>query len=172
MRTYVRLVLATTLTLALAAGVAVAAALPASAATTWAPRKTHSFDPAADLAEFESRILIRVNRIRERRHLPRVRVFQSCVDGYSERWAEHLRSSRSLVHRDLDGLLDGCDLTWVGENLVSGSGLRPITAVRAWMDSAPHRAVLMKPRAVWAGVGVRVGGDGVTYAVLNFGDRT
>ncbi len=171
MRSTARLVLATTLTLAVTAGIAIVAALPASAAT-WAPRTSQSFDPQRDLDEFESRILIRVNRARERRGLSKVRVFQSCVDGYSERWSQKLRSSGEMVHRDLGAVLDGCDLNWVGENLVSGTALRPRAAVRAWMDSPPHRQVLMKRRAVWAGVGVRVGSDGRTYAVLNFGDRT
>ena len=171
MRSSARLVLATALTLAVTAGVALVATLPATAAT-WAPRTSASFDPQRDLDEFESRILIRVNRARARRGLSKVRVFQSCVDGYSERWSQKLRSSGELVHRDLGAVLDGCDLNWVGENLVSGTALRPRAAVRAWMDSPPHRQVLMKPRAVWAGVGVRVGNDGRTYAVLNFGDRT
>ena len=171
MRSHARLVLATALTLAVTAGLALVAALPASAAT-WAPRTTSSFDPATDLDEFESRILIRVNRVRARHDLSRVRVFHSCVDGYAERWSQRLKNSGELVHRDLGVVLDGCDLNWVGENLVSGTGLRPGVAVRAWMDSPPHRRVLLKPRATWAGLGVRVDGDGRTYAVLNFGDRS
>ena len=170
MRTHARLVLATMLTLAVTAGIAVVAALPASSAT-WAPRTSTSFDPASDLDEFESRILVRVNRVRARHDLSRVRVFQSCVDGYAERWSKHLRATGKLVHRDLDVVLDGCDISWVGENLVRGTGLRPNVAVRAWMQSPPHRKVLLKPRATWAGIGVRVDSDGRTYAVLNFGDR-
>ena len=171
MRTHARLVLATMLTLAVTAGVVVVAALPASS-STWAPRTSTSFDPATDLDEFESRILLRVNRMRARHDLSRVRVFQSCVDGYAERWSKRLRATGELVHRDLDVVLDGCDISWVGENLVSGTGLGPSVAVRAWMQSPPHRKVLLKPRANWAGVGVRVGSDGRTYAVLNFGDRS
>lgn len=170
MRTHARLVLATLLTLAVTAGAALVATLPASA-TTWAPRASSSFDPATDLEQFEARILLRVNRLRARRDLAPVRAFHSCVDGYAERWASHLTGTGALVHRDLDAVLGGCNLNWVGENLVSGTALRPWVAVRAWMDSPPHRAVLLKPRAKWAGVGVRVGRDGRTYAVLNFGDR-
>lgn len=169
MRTHARLVLATLLTLAVTAGVVSVAVLPSSAAT-WAPRKVASFDPVRDLDQFESRILLRVNRVRARHDLPKVRVFHSCVDGYAERWSQRLKRTGALVHRDLDAVLGGCDLNWVGENLVRGVGLRPAAAVRAWMDSPPHRAVLLKARARWAGVGVRVGRDG-TYAVLNFGDR-
>ena len=170
MRTYARLLLATALTLVLTAGVTTITALPASSAT-WAPQKSKSFDPQRDLDQFEARILIRVNRARARHNLPKVRVFQTCVDTYAERWSQKLKRSGDLVHRDLGSVLNGCDLNWVGENLVSGTGLRPWRAVRAWLDSPGHRAVLLKRRAVWAGVGVRVGNDGRTYAVLNFGDR-
>ncbi len=172
MRPNARLFLASVLALAVTAGLAVVAALPASSASTWAPRTSDSFDPAVDLDEFESRILIRVNRLRAQRDLPKVRVFQSCVDGYAERWSKKLKRTEKLVHRDLDSVLDGCDINWVGENLVSGVGLTPSAAVRAWMHSTDHRKVLMKRRAVWAGVGVRVGDDDCTYAVLNFGDRS
>lgn len=171
MRSHARLVLATALTLAVTAGVAILAALPASSAT-WTPRTSSSFDPQADLEEFESRILIRVNRVRARHNLPKVRVFQSCVDGYAERWSQKLKKSGAMRHRDLGTMLDGCNLNWVGENLVSGTGLLPRVAVRAWMDSPPHRSVLLKRRANWAGVGVRVDQHGRTYAVLNFGDRS
>ena len=101
-----------------------------------------------------------------------MRVFQSCVDGYAERWSRRLKRIEKLEHRDLGKILDGCDVNWVGENLVSGTDLGPNAAVRAWMQSPPHRRVLLKKRARWAGIGVRVGGDGRTYAVLNFADRT
>ena len=170
MRSNARLFLATLLTLAVTAGVTLVAALPASSAT-WAPRTSSSFDPQADMDQFEARILVRVNQVRTRRGLPRVRVFQSCVDNYAESWARRLSRTETMVHRDLTKVINGCDLSWVGENLVAGTGLRPATAVRAWMHSPPHRSILLKKRAQWAGIGVRIGSDGRTYAVLNFGDH-
>jgi len=171
MRIHARLALTTLLTLAIATGAGLVATSPATAAT-WAPRATDSFDPQTDLDEFESRVLIRVNQVRKRRGLPRVRVFQSCVDRYAERWSRRLTRLEKLEHRSLGAVLDGCKVNWVGENLVRGTGLRPDAAVRAWMQSPPHRRVLLKRRASWAGIGARVGGDGRTYVVLNFADRT
>ena len=44
--------------------------------------------------------------------------------------------------------------------------------LEAWLDSPSHRAVLLKPRARWAGIGVRVDAEGRTIGVLNFGDAT
>lgn len=170
MRSYVRLILVTVLAVAMTAGTA-AVALPAMSAT-WSPRTSSSFDPHRDLTEFESRILVEVNQVRTERGLPKVRVFHSCVDTYAESWARRLGRTGSFHHRDLSTVLEGCDLNWVGENLVRGSDLLPRTAVQAWMASPAHRSVLLKPRARWAGIGVRVGSDGKKYAVLNFGDRS
>lgn len=170
MRLHARLLLATLLPVLLTAGT-LALTAPAQAAT-WAPRLDRALDPDVNVNEFEDRILIRINKARARHGLARVRVFQSCVDGYSERWSRHLRKIDTLVHRDLGRMLDGCNLNWVGETLVSGTSLTPAAAVRAWLDSPPHRAVILKPRARWAGIGVRVNSDGKVFAALNFGDRT
>lgn len=171
MRPYARLVLATLLSLVFTAG-GLAAVSPAQSAATWTPRVGSSFDPQRDLDQFESRILVRINRARSRHDLGRVRVFHACVDSYSERWSRRLKRIDDLVHRDLSRMIDGCHLNWVGETLVSGTGLTPRSAVRAWLNSPPHRAVILKRRARWAGVGVRVNRDGKVYAALNFADRT
>ena len=170
MRLHARVFLAALMSLTFAAG-AVALSSPAQSAT-WAPRLNDSFDPQRDLGEFEDRILVQIHKARARHDLPKVRVFQSCVDGYAERWAKRLKRIDNLVHRNLTTVLSGCDLHWVGETLVSGSSLTPASAVRAWLDSPPHRAVILKSRARMAGIGVRVAGNGKVYAVLNFGDRT
>ena len=170
MRLHARILLAAVMSLTFAAGT-VALSSPAQAAT-WSPRINTSLDPLLAPGEFEDRILVQINKARARHDLPKVRVFQSCVDGYAERWAKHLKSIDSLVHRNLTKVLSGCDLRWVGETLVSGTSLTPSSAVRAWLNSPPHRAVILKDRARMAGIGVRVDGNGKVYAVLNFGDRT
>ena len=105
-------------------------------AATWAPRTSESFDPQRDLDEFESRILIRVNRAaRPARPLRRSGSSSPASTATPSGGRRSCGSSGELVHRDLGAVLDGCDLNWVGENLVSGTGLRPRAAVRAWMDS-------------------------------------
>lgn len=171
MRTCGRLVLTTLLPLALLVA-SVSAVAPAQSATTWTPRVSTSFDPRSDLDEFEARILLQVNRARVRHGLSRVRVFQTCVDGFSERWSGRLKRRDALEHRNLTTVLRRCDMSWVGETLVSGTGLTPWATVRAWLSSPSHRAVLLKRRARLAGVGVRVNRDGKVYAALNFADRS
>jgi uncharacterized protein YkwD len=172
MRDLVRLILAACLAIALT-GAGAAVFLAPAHAKTWAPDPDPDANPVQNLDEFENRILVRVNKLRARANLKKVRVFESCVDGTSERWATHIKRTGKFEHRgNLKKVLNHCDLSWVGENLVRGSGLTPRQVVRLWMQSPSHKAVLMKKRARWAGIGVRVDGKGRLIAVLNFGDAS
>ena len=160
----------TVVSLGLMAGGTALVTWPAEAKTWVGPKADPEVDPMQDLDEFENRVLGAVNKARVAAGLKKVRVFQSCVDGYSERWARRIKKTGELAHRDQMKVLAGCDLTWTGEALVRGAGLTPKVAVDAWLRSPSHRAVLMKKRARWAGVGVRIDGQGRVVGVLNFGD--
>lgn len=172
MRHLLRLLSATVLSIALVAGSTALFAAPATAKTWLAPSADPDVDPLQNLNEFENRILVKINRARARHDLKRVRLFESCVDGKSESWAKRIKRTGKFVHRDQMTVINSCDLSWTGETLVRGIGLTPEVAVRAWLNSPSHRAVIMKPRARWAGIGVRVDGQGRTVGVLNFGDAS
>lgn len=146
--------------------------LPAHAKTWAAPSVNPKADPSHNLDEFENRVLAQINKARARHGLRKVRVFQSCVDHMSERWARHIRRSGDFQHRNQITVLNRCDLHWTGETLVRGVGLTPRSAVRAWLHSPSHRAVILKKRARWAGVGARIDSEGRVVGVLNFGDPT
>lgn len=143
---------------------------PASAKIWKVPESDLSLDPLVKLTEYETRVVNLVNKKRVAHDLKPVRYFQSCLDGMAERWARHLADIGELVHRDQRRVLRRCDLTWAGETLVRGTALSPAGAVKAWMASKPHRAVLMKARANRAGVGVKLDNQGRIVGVLNFGD--
>jgi uncharacterized protein YkwD len=147
-------------------------ALPTAAeAKVWSVAKpNYSVDPLVKLNEYENRVMVKINKIRAKKHLPKVKYFQSCLDRKSEKWAGHLADIGSLVHRDQQSMLKACNLNWTGETLVSGTALAPGDAVKAWMHSKPHRQVIMKKRAARAGVGSRITAAGKIYTVLNFGD--
>jgi len=167
-----RLLCAALLSLGLATGSTAVLAAPAEAKTWQVPSADPEADPQVNLNEFENRILLKINRVRAKRGLKKVRLFQSCVDQKSENWARRIKRTGEFVHRDQMKVIKGCDLVWTGETLVRGVGLTPEVAVQAWLDSPSHRAVLMKPRARWAGIGVKVDSQGRTIGVLNFGDAT
>ena len=156
--------------LALALGGLLTSTTGSASAALWNPAVDTSLNPLLHLDEYEDRILVHVNRNRRAAGLRPVRYFQTCVDGVAERWAAYLASSGELVHRDQRRILDRCNFTWAGEALVRGTALTPEEAVRAWMNSPTHRAVLMKPRANRAGIGVRIDLRGRVVGVLNFGD--
>jgi uncharacterized protein YkwD len=164
-------------TLALVVGAASLAAISPltsspAAASTWAvPAPDLSLDPLLNLDEFENRLVVRINKARKHAGLKPVRFFDGCTDHFSERWAVHLAETGDFVHRNQRKILRRCDLTWVGEALVRGTGLTPGGAVKAWLHSPEHRAVLMKSRANRAGVGVRIDGQGRVVGVLNFADN-
>ncbi len=145
---------------------------PSFAATTaHAGRVAHeSSRSLTALDRYEKHILKRINLARLAEGLHRVRLVSPCLDRYSERWAAHLATTGDFVHRDQRKVLRGCDLNWVGETIARGTGSSPTDVVTAWLNSPPHRAVIMKPRANRAGVGVRRDGSGRLISVLNFGD--
>jgi uncharacterized protein YkwD len=74
------------------------------------------------------------------------------------------------------GYLDGARAHHLGENIAFGSGSAgsPAAIVQAWMNSPPHRAIILTPDFRDAGVGIALGapqgGDGVTYT-LDVGRR-
>lgn len=156
--------------LALVLGGLLMSTTQSASAAIWRPAVDSSLNPLLSLDEYEDRVLVKVNRNRRAAGLRPVRYFQTCVDGFAERWAAHLASTGEFVHRDQRRILDRCGFTWAGETLVRGTALTPAEAVRAWMNSPTHRAVLMKPRANRAGIGVRIDLRGRVVGVLNFGD--
>jgi uncharacterized protein YkwD len=74
------------------------------------------------------------------------------------------------------GYLDGARAHHLGENIAWGSGSEatPAAIVAAWMNSPPHRAIILTPDFRDAGVGIArgapQGGDGMTYT-LDVGTR-
>ena len=99
-----------------------------------------------------------------------MRSVDPCLDGLSERWAQHLATSGDFVHRDQRRILRRCNLNWTGENLIQGTAFTPAAAVKSWLRSPGHRAVLMKPRASLGGIGISIDDRGHIVGVLNFGD--
>lgn len=158
-------VLALTLTLL------VTTASPASAATWRVPAPDYDVNPLVALDEYEVRLVHAVNKRRAARDLPRVRRFDGCLEKKAEAWARKLARTQERRHRRLEPVLDDCRVWWVGEALAFTERSAPVKVVDAWMGSTAHRRIIMKRRANLAGVGVRRGGDGMLYIVLNFADR-
>ena len=127
-------------------------------------------DTALTPDQFESQILAIANKHRKAAGLKPVRTVNPCLDRLSEGWAAHLAEAGEFEHRNQRRILRRCNLNWTGENLIQGTNFTPAAAVKSWLDSPGHRAVLMKPRASLAGLGISIDADGRIVGVLNFGD--
>lgn len=151
----------------------VASAGPAQASVRRVPEPDYSVNPMSHPGEYANRVVARINDMRARAGLRQLRVYQTCLDNHSERWAKYLAQSGRLEHRNQYRVLSACNLHWTGETLARGAGnLTPRAMVRAWMHSPSHRAVLMKPRANLAGVAMRHDAQGRIVGVVNLGDPT
>jgi uncharacterized protein YkwD len=151
----------------------VASAGPAEASVRRVPAPDYSTRVSTHPGEYANRIVARINAARAHAGLRRLRLYQACLDGQSERWASYLARSGRLEHRNQYRVLRACNLHWTGETLARGAGgLTPGAMVRAWMHSPAHRAVLMKPRANLAGVAIRRDAQGRVVGVVNLGDPT
>jgi uncharacterized protein YkwD len=126
---------------------------------------------AAEASAAEKRMVRAVNGVRAGHGLPRLRAaprLGRSAGGYA-RWMlradyfGHLGRIRASGHFRV-----------LGENIAWHSGRRPAVrrALRLWLGSAPHRALILSPRFRWLGAGIargRLGGRAATMWVLHFG---
>ena len=119
---------------------------------------------------FEARTLVAVNAVRDRHGLRPIKRVLPCLDGLSESWGTRMATEGLWEHRDMGSVVSSCRLRWTGETLARGR-FSPRGLVGMWMDSPPHRAVLLTPAARLAGIDVRRGPGGDYSAVLNLGAR-
>jgi uncharacterized protein YkwD len=139
-------------------------AVPATAATAAQTSTQTSAAAAAD--DYELRLLRRMNRVRVNHGLPRVRR-AACAEQVAQRWSSHLAATNLFFHQSMGDLLDKCSATYAGETLGRGT-MTPRRLVRMWLDSPPHRAVLLsdKPRRI--GLGTTMDNSGRWVIAANF----
>ena len=157
-------------------------ALPASAAAAVCPA-ADTVPGEQELAQASTAVVCEINRERRGRDLPGVRA-EPRLALAGERHARDMvgggffshvsPGGRGMVARvQAAGYLDGAGRWALGEVLAWGWGWRatPAATVAAWMDSPPHRRVLLTRRYREVGIGVALGlpigpapGPGATYA--------
>ena len=147
-----RLLAGTATTALLALGLSSLAPSPAGAAA------------ASDTYESQVQQLINVRRAAH--GLPRLK-FASCPDGTAEVWSRHLASTDEFYHQSMTGLLDKCNAMYAGETLGRGT-MSPRTLVQMWMDSPPHRAVLLSSKSRRIGIGATYDAYGRWVVAANF----
>ncbi len=160
---------------ALLAPVAQASARPSACAAAGA----HVAVRAATVREARDATLCLLNRVRAEHGLPPLRLNGPL--GHVARMHSHdMVSRRYFAHDSLNGRSPFARMFaahyvprnaswWLGENIGWGSGSlgQPISMVRAWMHSPPHRANILNRHFRDIGIGIAigapVGGGGATY---------
>ncbi len=155
---------------ALLMGLVTGAALLGTTTTTSAAPVEHAVQlaprPAPDLSTsaYEGQVQYWVNRERSRHGL-RPLGYAPCTDQVAERWAAFLARHDAFYHQSMTRLLERCHAYYVGETLGRGT-IGPRTLVRMWMDSPPHRHVLLSrnPRRIGIGAVPNLAGEWVVAA--------
>ncbi|ANH38680.1 Cysteine-rich secretory protein family protein [Nocardioides dokdonensis FR1436] len=124
---------------------------------------------AKTAAGFQGGVRSRTNAVRVERDLPQLRK-ESCVQKYAARQARRMAKQGKMFHQDLKPVLRNCSLTSVGENVAYGYS-SATDVLKAWMDSAPHRANIVKKRYRLLGVGARKSASGTWYLAQVFGRK-
>jgi uncharacterized protein YkwD len=111
----------------------------------------------------ERKVIRLVNRIRAHRGLRRLKTSRRLARAATEHTGDMLARD-FLSHASSDGtgmaqrVRRYTGANWIGENIAAVSGRATARrAVRMWMQSPPHRAVLLSPSGRRIGVGKRRG---------------
>jgi hypothetical protein len=113
---------------------------------------------AETIEEYRQELVKLVNAEREKGGLSPYIVNDECME-YSQTRAEELVSHFS--HTRPDG-------TNAGYEVCTMVGTTPSEAVKAWMDSPPHRAALLNENRVYVGAGVHITSNGGYYWQMYF----
>lgn len=146
-----------------AAGIALGTTT-ASAAVVSA-NATQSY-PAIAPSTYESRVQRLINNRREAHDVGPLS-FASCTDNVAERWSSYLAQNDQFYHQDMGAILARCDAAYAGETLGRGA-ISPRTLVRMWMQSPPHRHVLLSPDSRRIGIGAKPDAYGRWVVAANF----
>ena len=133
------------------------------AVLAWQPAKA-SAAGAGCLDRGERKVIRIVNRIRARHGLRRLRASRSLARAATKHTGDMLARD-FLSHASSDGTAMPDRVRryagakrWIGENIAAVPGRATARkAVRMWMNSPPHRAVLLSPSGRRIGVGKRRG---------------
>ncbi|MEU7133741.1 CAP domain-containing protein [Streptomyces sp. NPDC046261] len=131
----------------------------------------HSTERPASNSGYRSILIQLVNHERRKAHCPAVRPHPA-LNKAAQNHSAYMARTQTLSHTEAGGPGPGRRMRaagyragQAGENLVAGPK-DPAAAVRAWMNSAPHRASLLTCPFRHAGVGRESGGNGPWWTLL------
>jgi uncharacterized protein YkwD len=152
----------------LVAAAAVMLGVPATAhAATWPVPGSVKDVSSVSNNDLESALMVEINKARADHGLAKIWNFDVCTDKLAEAWGSRIARTGRFEHRDQTQVINKCHNSWAGETLVRGAGLTPATMVQLWLDSPPHREIILNPKARRAGVAITQDAQGRTIGVVN-----
>jgi uncharacterized protein YkwD len=115
--------------------------------------------------EAEAKVIYWINQYRAARGKAAISG-GSCVDGFAESWATKLNSTGEFKHQSLTPIINQCGASWAGETIARGN-ITPKQIVDLWMDSDPHRAIIMSSKPTRIGVGIKANSSGTRTVVAD-----
>jgi uncharacterized protein YkwD len=115
---------------------------------------------------YEQRVQYWINQERAKRGKAKLRV-HTCTDSLSERWSRHLADTGQFYHQSLSPFFSRCHARYAGETLARGV-VEPRTVVRLWMQSAPHRRVMLSSSPRRVGVAAVLDHNGTWVVTANY----
>jgi len=137
----------------------------ATATAKTSPDATSRVARMAD-GTYEHRVQRWINVVRTNRGLRPLR-FQRCADGTAERWSRHLARTNLFYHQPMTRVLNRCNARYAGETLARGS-IYPRRLVRMWMQSPPHRLIVLSSQPRRIGIGATLDRHGRWVVAANF----
>jgi uncharacterized protein YkwD len=150
----------------LVAALAAVLATAGLAIVTTAPANADGRVTSLSSETYELKVQQRINERRAQHGLRKLSL-EPCTDGTAERWAQKLAETNAFYHQSMGDIIDRCDAFYAGETLGKGA-ISPNRLVRLWMQSPPHRKVLLSKRAKRIGVGAYADSTGAWVTAANF----
>jgi uncharacterized protein YkwD len=122
---------------------------------------------ASTLYETQAFAATNVQRIARARVVLRPR---ACLHKWAVRQARRMAEREEMFHQSLQRVATDCGLSYAGENVAYGYG-SGAAVVRAWMNSAGHRANILNRHYRGMGIGAWRSADGTWYVSQVFGRR-
>src|SRR3954453_11734571 len=120
-------------------------------------------DPAAAMA---SRVVTLVNTERAAVGLAPLKV-SGCAQTFALTWSEHMAATADFSHQSLTPIMTGCGARGAGENIAYGATSAE-QFMDLWMNSAGHKANILRAGFTLVGVGGVQPSNGRWYATQDF----
>jgi uncharacterized protein YkwD len=120
-------------------------------------------DPAVS---FAARIVTLLNVERAAAGLKPLAV-STCATGFAATWSRHMASAGDFSHQSLAPMMTSCVARGAGENIAYG-GTSPEQFMTMWMNSAGHKANILRSTFTHVGVAVAQTSGGTWYATQDF----